>query len=422
MAVDAANPLAAVRREAGVRHDARPRRRRLDRDERLSLREGFRSNPERSRVLGWLEAGLRPGRPGRLASEYPLLRDEAGPARHFTLFAEGLPLAHCLLVPRRIALLGGALPVAFLSLVYTDPRARGRGHAGRVVRAAVRFARDSGIGLVLLWSEADDLYAREGFEPAGRETLLPLDETVLERALERTQRSGSQDPRRATPGMTIAPARACDWEAIEAIRSQRDARVVCDASERARRPGLPDLDARVARGEDGRVLGFAMRGRGDDLREVIHEWGGELEATLRCCHALVADDRSPPSVMLLAPAHRTELAWACRQAGARVLTRPLAWMRIASRPALAEALVGIGLDADGLGLHSGQDEGSSTARVWPARSERRAVTQAELLERLFGPPDSKDPARPGDAFGTASGSIPTTGLPLPLFVWGLESI
>ena len=428
MAVDVLHPLTAGRVDSSVRsqrhRDASAGRLQVHCEESLSLRAGFRSREERRAVLGWLEAGLRPGRPGRLASEYPLLLDEAGPARHFTLFAGDVPTAHCVVLPRQIALLGGTLPVGFLSLVYTDPMARGRGHAGRVLRAAVRAARDAGIGLVLLWSEADALYAREGFEPAGRETLLVLDETIVGRALDEHRAGGITAERRpgAGPAVTTRPAHPGDWDSIEALRAQRAARVVCDASERARRPSLPDLDVRVARGEDDRLLGFAMRGRGDDLQEVIHEWGGETEATLLCCRSLLADQRSGQSLMLLAPALRTELAWVCRRAGARVLSRPLAWMRIASAPALAEALVGLGLDADWLGLRALEGDASSAPRFWPSRSGRRAVSQGELLELLFGVPDSFDPGGRRGALGTAFGSGAMKQLPLPLFVWGLESI
>ena len=430
MAVDLLNPLAAGQTaDPPVPQDKRdrdgtPRRSRGQRDGQPALRIGFRSSGERRTVLDWLEAGLRPGRPGRLTSEYPFLLDESGPARHFTLFAGGLPAAHCVLLPRRIALLEGVLPVGFLSLVYTDPTARGRGHAGRVLRAAIRFARESGIGLVLLWSEADALYAREGFEPAGRETLLVLDEAILERALDELKTRSVDAARRPHTDRVLAidRARPEDWKAIEAIRSRRAARVVCDASERARWPLLPDLDVRVARSADGCLRGFALRGRGDDLREVIHEWGGELEATLLCCRALVADEGFGQSLMLLAPAVQTELAWICRRAGARVLSRPLAWMRITSAPALAEALVGLGLDADWRELRALEEDGPSASRFWLSRSGQRAVRQGELLELLFGAPDVRDQGEGRDALGAAVGSGPMKGLPLPLFVWGLESI
>lgn len=417
MAVNVLNPFAAIRVDSVDRKTD-------DLEARRSLRVGFRSIEERRTVLGWLEAGLRSGRPGRLAREYPFLLDDSSPAQHFTLFSEGLPAAHCVLLPRRIAMLGGVLPAAFLSLVYTDPRTRGRGHARRVLRAAVRFARDSGIGLALLWSEADALYAREGFEPAGRETLLVLDEGILERALD-DLRAGGVDAARgpdASRALTIEPARPEDWEAIEALRSQRAARVVCDASERARRPSLPDLEVRIARSADGRLLGFAMRGRGDDLQGVIHEWGGEPEATLLCCRSLLAHEGSGRPLLLLAPAFRTELSWQCRRAGARVLSRSLAWMRVTSAPILAEALVGMGLDADWLGLRALEDDAPSAPRFWPSRTGGRAVTQGELLELLFGVPDSFAAGGPRDALGAAFGSGPMKGLPLPLFVWGLESI
>ena len=63
------------------------------------------------------------------------------------------------------------------------------------------------------------------------------------------------------------------------------------------------------------VVGFAMRGRGDDFPEVVHEWGGDPAAVLRCCHALAADGPDGAELFVIGPAEPSDFFWALRAAG-----------------------------------------------------------------------------------------------------------
>ncbi len=56
---------------------------------------------------------------------------------------------------------------AYLLSMFTEPRHRGKGHATRVVRAAVRWAKSRGIPVMLLHASrfGEPIYTAEGFEP-----------------------------------------------------------------------------------------------------------------------------------------------------------------------------------------------------------------------------------------------------------------
>ncbi|HEX9340024.1 MAG TPA: GNAT family N-acetyltransferase [Thermoplasmata archaeon] len=56
---------------------------------------------------------------------------------------------------------------AYLLSMFTEPSHRGRGHATRVVRAAVRWAKARGIDVMLLHASrfGEPIYRKEGFEP-----------------------------------------------------------------------------------------------------------------------------------------------------------------------------------------------------------------------------------------------------------------
>ncbi len=76
---------------------------------------------------------------------------------------EGQPVAHVGLVELPLVVGGVATRVAGIHGVVTDPRYRGRGHAGRLLEAALVFA-DARYQTVVLTAGEPTLYRRLGFE------------------------------------------------------------------------------------------------------------------------------------------------------------------------------------------------------------------------------------------------------------------
>lgn len=392
------------------------------------LATGFASPAEATRCLRWLGEGLRPGRPERLAREFPLLlspealsagiagAQDVGAVVPSILSVEGRPVAFSLLWQVRFRLGAGSLRAGLISFVYTDPAERGRGHAVRVVAASVERARARGLGVVMLWSDLDRLYGGLGFTRAGREAILPVDASVLETA-------SRERPWRGDPAGPDTPV-AADWLAIERLREERPCRLELPPGTLARMASIPDLEVRVAR-RAGVVRGFAMLGRGDDFPGVVHEWGGEPDAVLACLRALAARRAPESDLMLLGSGSDDDpVAFALRRCGARVLKQPMAWMRIADPEGLSRDLrdlLGhpfrirrspgpIDVAAPALSLEHGADGA-------------RTLSEAALVQALFGAPPgipaAPDLAAACDAL--AIGAVDSR-LPLPLFVRGLESI
>ena len=373
------------------------------------LRAGHRSPEERRRVLEWLNEGLRPGRPGRLVREYPLVFGRDSEAVPIVAWLDEAPVSFATLWPVSFRIGTGFLRAGLVSHVFTDPEHLRRGLASRVVDAAVDTAAEAGCGLVLLWSELETLYRPLGFERAGSESLVLVDLEILARAEHALPVSGD---------LEVGTARPEDWHDIETLRCARACQLDLPAGALPALRATPDLDVQVARSPRG-VEGFAMRGRGDDLQEVIHEWGGRPEAAIRCCRALI--ERCAPwnELFLMSPEEHDALAWALRRAGARVVKQPLAWMRVASSSALAGDVAALisrdaSLEIDPL------DQG----RAFRVRSGRGECTlgHAALLESLFGGGGQSDPAPIRRSLRAPLGEAAVQRLPLPLHVAGLESI
>lgn len=373
------------------------------------LRAGHRSPEERRRVLEWLNEGLRPARPGRLAREYPLVFGRDSDAVPIVAWQDEAPVSFATLWPVSFRIGTGFLHTGLVSHVFTDPEHLRRGLASRVVDAAVDTAAEAGCGLVLLWSELEALYRSLGFERAGAESLVLVDLEILARA-ERAL-THPED-------LAVDTARPEDWHDIERLRCARTCQLDLPEGAIQALRATPDLDVQVARSARG-VEGFAMRGRGDDLQEVIHEWGGRPEATIRCCRALI--ERCAPwnELFLMSPDADDALAWALRRAGARVVRQPLAWMRVASSSALARDVAA--LTSRDASLEIDPLEEGRTFRVRSGRGEC-TLPRAALLESLFGGGGQGDSDPIRRSLRAPLGEAAVERLPLPLHVAGLESI
>ncbi|MBK7947281.1 MAG: GNAT family N-acetyltransferase [Deltaproteobacteria bacterium] len=416
--------LAAAPRRAALRAE-------LEAIPRLST--GFVDAAEGERVVAWLDSGLRPGRPGRLVLEYPLLFAPGSEALPITVWSGARPVSFCMLWPARFALGGGTLRTALVSLVYTDPRDRGRGLARQAIARALREAKARELGLCLLWSDLDDFYASQGFTRAGDETLLVLDADVLARVragsdLGLDSGSGSREEPGAESSDS-APTRveragAADWPAIAALRARRRCHAVLP-DEGAALAQIPGLDVRVARGAEG-VVAFAMCGRGDDFGGVIHEWGGDAEAVLGCCAALLDDAGPGRGLLLLSPDEPSELGWRLRAAGAQRLANPLAWFELASLPALAsdlETLAPSFSQAVRLEVAAASEAAAVGIELVARRTGARCrLSPPELVALLFSKPTESRAAAARARIGSIAPAAVLAELPLPLFVWGLESI
>ena len=166
-----------------------------------------------------------------------------------------------------------------------------------------------------------------------------------------------------------------------------------------------------------------MRGRGDDLAEVVHEWGGDAGAALLCCESLLLASESGNELLLMTPPDHDALSWMLRQAGARRVRKSLAWMRIASPEAFAQDLSAMLPGLSGLAIEVGAAEPGTTGTVQlrTARGES-SIEPVRLFDALFGSARPESPEALLRALEPVLGPAACDHLPIPLFVWGLESI
>lgn len=351
---------------------------------------------ERLRILAWLDAGLRAGRTGRLAAEYPTLLADGEEAHHRILWCDGEPAAHAVARTLTMRADDAAVPVGMIGLVYTDPRFRRRGFATACIESCVAALRETGAVAALLWSDRHAFYGRLGFQPVGREWLTAVGRKELDAAA--SQLGVCEE---------VGHPTARDWPVLERLIARQGSFAERRPGDLERLAAAPACRVRVARSH-GQAVAYAACGRGDDLGGVVHEWAGSPAGVVACIGALLDDS---PERLVLSGADAPEPIPTLRRAGATSFPGSLALGRLLDPAGLWQSVV-----PDGLPVVAG----GSDADPWLAAGDTRvSIEPADLLRCALGP---ELPRTVRDALPARALASLRCILPRPAFLWGFDSI
>lgn len=221
-----------------------------------------------ARARALIATVMREGRP--FEAECPLvfggLLEGEPPGRVVSLAEGGQVLSACAMLARDAVTPGGVHRVGLIGWVVTDPAARGRGLASKVLEAAERELASDGCELALLWADDPEFYRRRGYTEIGAELDVELEPAALDRFPSWPTVRPLDPARDAQPTLELLAAMPAHLRRTPAEHSAL--------------LGVPGMRAEVALGDDGRVVAYACEGRGEDLVGVIHEWAGDPRAVL----------------------------------------------------------------------------------------------------------------------------------------------
>ena len=238
------------------------------------------------RFLPQLDRWLLPDALYGVQHTWPQLYRSDGDGRFLGLFAEDRLLSHCAWRLQHASTAAGRRRIALLGSVATDPAERGRGHASRLLRAAMLDARQGGAEAVLLWAERPELYARAGFRPGALEDVLLL------------------QPGTAPPA-AVRLATIADHAALHALHERKPLRIARDLRTMSGLLTTPGLWTFVLE-RGGAIVAYACCGKGADLQNWWHELGGaDADVALLLPAALPALHQD--AAFLLLPPYRPAL-------------------------------------------------------------------------------------------------------------------
>jgi GNAT superfamily N-acetyltransferase len=264
-----------------------------------------------------------PGEPGELERECPLVFQGAFDGSVVAIEVDGEIASACAILRRDLVLGDHRVRAGFVGSVATDPRFRGRGLASRVLEAAEAELRKRGAWIACLWADDAPFYEQRGWRAFGAER-----DVVVSPALA----SKLPEPSGARP------LSRDDVTAVHALYRRHTTRVDRTASETSALLDCPRMSVLV-RERASAVVAYACMGRGRDLADVIHEWGGEAEDVAALVRAHVErraalGDQS--NAFLISPVDEMALASRLAELGAPNSTGILGLAKLLDARAAAE--------------------------------------------------------------------------------------
>ena len=355
---------------------------------------------EFSSAINLISSALRPDGPCNIQQEYPLVLCKKNLQNMRVIVGGGRVISHAAVYFSILRSGSLSFKVGGVSSVATHSAHRGKGLGGKVMRDCIRVMEDACCHLSILWTQRPDFYRSCGYESAGSSYLFRLKAADL---------SGMEQACEVHPYL---PRRLPDIVKIhgtEALRTERATK------EYETYLGLPKTRTLLAvRGGD--VTANAVMGKGEDLRNCVHDWGGNSQDLL-CLAREFAESTKTGEIMILAPAQENEFTRLLRQKGVPSAFEYLAMIRVIDVEGLSSVIHGHMSELLGRDFHI--SEGEEGVRIAVGDEETRIEPGRNLARLLFGP---EAPSSLLDGLSRETLSALDHALPIPLFIWGLDSV
>lgn len=354
---------------------------------------------EYSNIISFLDKNLRPQVDWSIANEYPTTFSEENKRNIRVISEEGNIVSHAVWKPVLIRTPQAVYKFAEIGSVVTEEKHRKQGHSLKILESCLESAVAEDCDFAILWTDMYDFYRKMGFELAGSEYCAVINGPLVEKA------SGKY---KIKEGSNIDP------EAILKVFQKHTVSTVRTTAELRKYLAIPNSRVYTAWAADGTLAAYAVEGKGADLQGYIHEWGGSLEAL----HDLVSHvwNQQQRQLFWLIPRHSQNLIRNLNERGVVThhgllgMVKVLNPVRFAGkvqkylRGALRRTDINVSMDKELVVIQT------SFSKI--------SFTQQEFTQYVFGPKvpqvatlmDQKD-------FEPISNS-----LPLPLWIWGWDSI
>lgn len=362
---------------------------------------GLRFSERADDAVAFLGPILRPADASRLAPEYPLIFSQPSRAHSRILYQENEPVSGAVCMSFDL-LTRPQAPLKFgaIGSVGTSEAHRGKGHVGEVLRECERALLADGASLALLWAGLPQVYEKYGYSEFGTELnyLLTIDQ------VHKTEKPS---------GVTVPYEPSKDLKACYDLYCAQPVRTMRTVEEFDRLTEIPDMQILLHR-RLGKVVAYAILGKGTDFAGVIHEWAGDPSGVYSIVwnHLL---HTHKDHVGLISSASRPDMIQFLEPHGIQPIHGKFGMGKILDHNKLRESL------SKTLQEHY-QLELSWKDSVWKvSRNERElCLTDLEFLRAIFGFRGVS-----GEVIRMASEmELPQlkTTPPIEFFLWGLDSV
>lgn len=369
-------------------------------------------------IVEFLNGHLRPGQAWSIADEYPNAIVKTNAPNMRVIFDGDRVVSHAVLKPLLVKTPIGVLKIGGIGSVVTSTEHRGQGHSTKIIQSCLEAATAADCDIAILWTDLFDFYRRMGFELAGSEITVDLDRPLLDAAKAAdpslTKPSG---PLKFLESSKVSPEsilRLFNQHSVSTHRSFDDLRASLS---------IPQSQVATAWDLSGKMVAYAIEGKGADLGGYVHEWGGGTTALLALLEHVRSKhlQKNPTTPLrLIAPSHAQNLLRHLASVGCPQHDGFLGMMKLLKTDSLfgkikrQARLIGV----EDLVLER-QTINGTTRFVFGRGSETYGTeSTSDLLRLLFGP------TAPSKLYNFDRATAETLDrlLPIPLWIWGWDSV
>lgn len=352
---------------------------------------------EYPQILNFLDSELRPEKKWSLASEYPTAFSLSNMHNIRVITDNNRLLSHAVIKPLIVRTPLAIYKVAAVGSVFTHPEHRNMGLSHKVLEECLHEATKQECDMAILWSDLYEFYRKMNFELAGSEISFVLENEF------------------AAPmtGLKIIKGTQISVDAVTRLYNQHSVNSVRTTEETRKFFQIPNSSVFTAWNNSNQLVAYAIEGKGADLTGYIHEWGGSTPAILSLLSHIRKE--TGKAVTIILPAHaQNMIRHLDKIEGATKNHGYLGMIKILNHEQLFKK---IKKAARSIGLNDFVLEKNSQGYVLGVASELLIISDEKDLTRvLFGPRVDLPDITP--EIQAQFDKI----LPLPLWIWGWDSI
>lgn len=362
--------------------------------------EGPRSaqDSELTQLIDFLTQKLRTEASWSIASEYPTTLSVQNLHNMRIIKDKNQVVSHAVLKPLIIKNPHLVFKVGAIGSVVTDEAYRQQGLGQQIINDCIEQAEKQNCDIAILWTNLYDFYRKMNFELAGSEISFVIDRPL-------TQNLGNY---KYLTNSKIAP------EALLRVYSQHTVASARTLDEVKKFLSIPNTQVHSAWDTNNQLAAYAIEGKGADLNGYIHEWGGSITALLGLLTTVFTTQKQTKT--LIVPRHSKNLIekldalHLIRNDGFLGMIKLTQFDQLSGkikRAFRAEGIIDMVLEKRPNGYWFGIGQEILTV-----------ANEADVVRLLFGPIDYKALHLLSPAAVQKIEKI----LPLPLWVWGWDSV
>lgn len=353
---------------------------------------------EWTRVVDFLNVNLRQNKSWTITSEYPTALSTSNIHNMSIITEDEKIISHAVLKTFVVKTPHAIFKIGAIGSVITDPDHRKQGHSRKNIEKCLELAEKQACDLVILWTDQFDFYRKMGFELAGFDYSYVYENPgQIQNKKLRFESGNNVDPN--------ALQKLYSLHSVHAVRSVDDFRNFLK---------IPNSNLFTVWDQNNQLQAYAVEGKGMDLINYIHEWAGQADALLDLFQYIRAQKNDVITVMV--PAHSQNLRRKISQVAGISHQGYLGMLKMVNREALLNKI-----------KKAFRSEGFE--KIVLEQQEQKFVfgfgadlytleKESDLIQLLFGPLNVNSL----DFVSNESKQKLSALLPMPLWIWGWDSI